>query len=339
MFLWLKKYKWLAVVVVVSVLAFFYFRSQNANKEYQEYIVEERTMRDTLELSGRVTAEQLATLRFPTGGLLTYLGPKEGDTVQKWQTLASVDSRQLQKTLEQKLNLYAKQRGTFEQTIDDNDNAVPGGDLGRELKRLLEANQYSLENTVKDVEYLDLSLKLTRLTSPIAGVLVSSPTSVSGVHVGVTDAWVVVDPNSLYFSADLDETDLTRVKSGQKVEITLDAYEDKTYTSTISKIAFTPKETTAGTVYEIKATLPESELSSLRLGLNGVSAIILEEKEGVSSLPSSALTFEGDKVYVLVLDNSEYVRREVTTGIENEGYVEIISGISRGDRVYTEKTD
>lgn len=334
MFTWLKNHKAIVgvVVLLISFGLYRYFTSSKAT--YTEYSVSRSDLQETFELSGKVVAGSSATMRFNVGGLLTYLGAKEGDTVKKWQTLASVDTRQLQKTLEQKLNLYAIQRGTFDQTIDDNDNSVPDGDLGRTLKRLLEKNQYQLDNTVKDVEYLDLSVKLSRLTSPIAGVLTHAPSDVSNVQVLATDTWVVVDPDSLYFSADLDETDLRRVSVGQKVIIMLDAYPDKRIESSIKSISYSPKETTAGTTYEVKLTIPHSELGDLRLGLNGTAAIILSEKSDVLTLPSSALSGSGTETKVLVKSGNKYTEKVVETGIENEGLVEIVSGLGESDHVY-----
>lgn len=334
---WIKNHKIATIVIIVVLGLGGYYYTHQTKSEYTGYTVETGTIKDTLELSGKINAEGMAVLRFPTGGLVTFLGAKEGDNVKKWQTLASIDSRQLNKTLEQKLNLYSIQRGTFEQTIDDNDNSVPDGDLARELTRLLEKNQYQLDNTVKDVEYLDLSLKLTRLTSPLNGILVKSPIKTSGVNVLATDTWMVVDPSTLYFSADLDETELKRVSVGMPVEIKLDAYPDKTLSSAVSSIAFTPKETTSGTVYEIKLAIPENELSDLRLGLNGSATVILSEKKDVLLLPSSALTFEGTKSSVYLRDGDDYEPREIELGIENDGFVEIIKGLSQNDQVFAPK--
>lgn len=334
MFNWLKNHK-LIVGVVLALVGFGLYRYFATNQAtYTEYSVSRSDLQETFELSGKVVAGNSATLRFGAGGLLTYLGAKEGDTVKKWQTLASIDTRQLQKTLDQKLNLYAIQRGTFDQTIDDNDNSIPDGDLDRTLDRLLAKNQYQLDNTVKDVEYLDLSLKLSRISSPIAGVLVHAPVDVSNVQVLATDTWVVVDPASLYFSADLDETDLKRVSVGQKVIITLDAYPDKMIDSRIKSISYSPKETTAGTTYEVRLDLPQSELADLRLGLNGTAAIILSEKSGTLTLPSSALSGSGSETIVLVKTGNKYSEKTVETGIENDGMVEILSGLGESDHVY-----
>jgi HlyD family secretion protein len=239
--------------------------------------------------------------------------------------------------MEQKLNLYAIQRGTFEQTIDDNDNSVPGGDLARTLERLLAKNQYQLENTVKDVEYQDLYLKLSRISSPIAGVLIQSPITTPNVQVSAADTWIVVDPTSLYLSGDLDETDLKRVSVGQKVYVMLDAYPDLKISSTITSIAYSPKETTTGTTYEVKVALTGDSNKSLRLGLNGTTAVVLSEKENVITLPASAVSSNGGKSFVYVKSGSKYSEKPIETGVENGGVVEILSGVSVGDQVYAKK--
>lgn len=323
-------------LLVVGVIGIWFYQKQKNKPTYDEYTVEQTNIKNTLELSGKVSSQGIATLRFGAGGYVTYLGAQEGDTVKKWQTLASLDSRQLNKVLEQKLNLYAIQRNTFDQTIDDNDNSVPDGDLGRTLKRLLEKNQYQLENTVKDVEYQNLSIQLSRIYSPINGVLVHSPITVPNVQVAATDTWIVVDPSSLEFIADLDETDISKVEVGQKVELELDAYPDEIMTSEISSISYAPKETTAGTTYEIKIKIPESFMSRLRLGLNGTATVIREEKAGIPSLPISAITFQGGDSKVTVLNNGKYETKNIETGIENDGLVEIVSGLGVGDHVYTQ---
>src|SRR3989339_915125 len=146
--------KWGIIIGLALIILFgIIWKVKSSGAKYESYTVEARDLTDTLELAGEVTAQKPATLRFSAGGYLTYLGASEGDSVKKWQTLASVDSRQLKKVLDQKLNLFAIQRGTFDQTIDDNDNSVPDGDLDRTLDRLLAKNQYQLDNTILDVEY------------------------------------------------------------------------------------------------------------------------------------------------------------------------------------------
>lgn len=334
---WIRAHTMLVGVVSLVLFGGWYFFGRRPKVAYTEFTPTRSSISETLELSGKVVAGNSATLRFSAGGLVTYLGAKEGDTVKKWQTLATIDTRQLQKTLDQKLNLYAIQRGTFDQTIDDNDNSVPDGDLARTLKRLLEKNQYQLDNTVKDVEYLDLSLKLSRLSSPIAGILVHSPLDLPNVQVVATDTWVVVDPTSLYFSADLDETDLERVSVGQKVLVFLDAYQDNLITSSIASISYSPKETTSGTTYEVTIALSPSDQQSLRLGLNGTAGIVLSEKNNTLTLPAGAITTVAGQSFVYLKSGQKYQKKPVRTGISNGGIVEILEGISESDHVYAKQ--
>lgn len=337
MFNWIRSHKVIVICVLLGFFGIWYFFGRKPKATYEELSVTRQTIQDTLELSGKVKADKSATLKFLAGGLLTYIGPKEGDTVKKWQTLASIDTRQLQKSLEQRLNLYSIQRATFEQTIDDNDNSVPAGDLGNTLKRLLEKNQYQLDNTVKDVEYQDLYLKLARLSSPIDGILVQAPVTTANVQVTAVDSWVVIDPSSLYFSADLDETDLKRVSVGQIAYVNLDAFTDIEIASKINHISFSPKETTTGTTYEVKIDLKVSDISNLRLGLNGTASLVLSEVKDALTVPMSVVVTKNGASYVIVKDGSKYVEKEIKTGIENNGVVEVKSGLGEADHVYIKK--
>lgn len=324
-------------LILLGIAGIAYWRRSANKPEYEEYTVEKKDIKETLELSGEVIAGQSAVLRFGAGGLVTFMGAKEGDTVRKWQTLASLDTRQLKKSMDQKLNLYAIQRGTYDQTVDDNDNSVPAGDAERELRRILEKNQYQLDNAVKDVEYQDLAIKLSRIYSPIEGILVQSPITVANVQVSPTDTWIIVNPDTLEFTADLDETDIGRIGSGQKVEISLDAFPDEVIQTSVGTIAYAPKETTTGTTYEVKMSIPASYMNKLRLGLNGTAAITMEEKENVTVVSSQAVEFRGGKTYVFVKQGEEYVEREVKTGIESDGTIEIESGVGAGEHVYAKK--
>jgi len=333
----LNRKSYLFFAIILLILGGWYWKYSTSRPEYESYTVEANDIQEVLELSGKISAENSATLRFSAGGLVTYLGAKEGDSVKKWQTLASVDTRQLNKTLTQKLNLYAIQRGTFDQTIDDNDNSIPEGDLARTLDRLLAKNQYQLENTVLDVEYQDLAIKLSRITSPITGILIHSPISVANVQVAATDTWIVVDPESLEFVADVDETDITKVSVGQEVIISLDAFPDQEIVSSISSVSFAPKETSTGTTYEVKIKLSSNDMDKLRLGLNGTASVILSKKNSVRTLPTAAMTLLEGTSAVTILDNGKYTTKKINTGIENNGNVEIVDGLEVGDHVYVEK--
>ena len=149
MFKFLKR-RWYFVLGVVIILAAIFIRNQSSSLSKEEkpktYKVKKETLQVTLSLSGEVDAEEKAILKFQTSGRLVWVGVKEGDYVNKYQTLASLDQRDLKNRLTKYLNTYSKQRNTFDETKDDNWNQqfAFSESLRNEAKRVLENNQYDL---------------------------------------------------------------------------------------------------------------------------------------------------------------------------------------------------
>ncbi len=326
---------WARIVLIIAVIGggFFGYR-QVFGKEngYKQVQVEEGLLVESLELSGDIQAYRQANLHFAAGGLVTYLPFKEGDRVTKWQTIASLDQRQLQKDLQKYLNLYSQTRNDFDTTVEDDDNNL-ALDQNDQIKRLLADNQYTLNNAVIDVESRDLAIKLSRLYAPFDGIITRMDITTANVNVLPTDIFQIVDPSSLYFSANLDEEDLVRVTEGQKAIVTLDAFPDLEFETVVESIAFAAKETSTGTAYEIKFNLPAEVLDKLRLGLNGTVTIKLEEKENALSVPFEAIDEKDDGTFVTVLENGQIVDRKIETGIQTDSRTEVTSGLNKNDTV------
>ena len=84
------------------------------DREENTYTVKREDLVETLSLSGEIDAKEKADVKFQTSGLLSWVGVKEGDYVKKYQSLASLDKRELQNSMSQLLNLYMKERWDFE---------------------------------------------------------------------------------------------------------------------------------------------------------------------------------------------------------------------------------
>jgi len=121
------------------------------------------------------------------------------------------------------------------------------------VKRVLEQAQWDLNNAVIDVELQDLTVQFSSLSTPIAGVVTNMTHPYAGVNVAVTDVIAeIINPETVYFSASADQTDLPNIQEGMAGEITFDAYPDIKVPATVRSIAFTPKEDETGTVYDVK---------------------------------------------------------------------------------------
>ena len=77
--------------------------------------------------------------------------------------------------------------------------------------------------------------------------------------------------------------------------------------------------------------------NNLKLGMSATCTVTIDKKENCLCVPISAVTINEDERYVIVKDeNGEESKRTVETGVSDANYVEIISGLSEGEKVYYE---
>lgn len=297
------------------------------------YTVEKTKLRETLTISGEIDAEERVTLSFPTGGKLYWVGVKEGDYVQKYQGIASLDQRDLQKRLESSLNTFMISRWDFDQTKQDNKDAqYTDGDLGDEMKRIVDKAQFGLNNSIITVELQALAKEYAYLYTPIEGIVTKVGAPYAGVTIAATTSYEVVNPNTVYFSATADQTEVPKLRIGQKANIIIDPYPDDTVSATVSAVSFTPRVGDTGTNYEVKLTFPETvNVLKYRLGMTGDVEFLTKEKSNVFAAPTTYVVSEMGKKYVFILKDGKTVKTEVTTGEEGDTKIEIVRGVQAGD--------
>ncbi|HEX9817420.1 MAG TPA: HlyD family efflux transporter periplasmic adaptor subunit [Patescibacteria group bacterium] len=331
-YLW-KTRRWWVIVSLVGLLLVgqtIYARSQN--QETLNFISPTRQdLVKTLEVSGSVDAKEKASLRFLAGGKVIYLGAKEGDLIKKWQTIAQIDAASAAKARKKSLNLYSKERLDWDQQLDDVENRTIDQSEGRTVDK----NQLDLENTVLDVEIAAITVANSVMSSPIAGILVQSPTNVSGVQLAATDTFLVVNPETLIFRALVDEADIALVQKNQSTTIELDAYREETITSAVDYIAYQSSTTASGTVFAVELPINSTEgLAKYRLGMNGDAKIKLAEKQAALTIPLIATRERDGKTFVDVRTGEKtYEEREIIVGLETEDYLEILSGLVESDEI------
>lgn len=290
-------------------------------------------MEEKLTISGKIAADEDATLGFQTGGLLTWVGVKVGDHVKKYQGIASLDQRQVQKNIEKYLNTYEKTRDTFEGTQSTYKDQTLWTDP---IRRILHDSQMDLSNSVLDVEIQDLARQLSRLTSPIDGIVVRVDTPLPGVNVtALTSLFEIVNPKTVYFSASADQTEVTKLRPTLTGELVLDSYPNATINGRIDRISFIPKSGTTDTVYEVKFLFDQpNDDYRFRIGMTGDVTFTTAKAVNTLYIPTKYIKSDGDKNYVNIIINNKKEKRFVTTGIETDENTEIKSGLSEGETVY-----
>lgn len=296
-----------------------------------------RTLISVIDASGQVMAREEAVIQFQASGKLTWVGVKKGDSVNRWQAIASLDRESLQQSLKKELLDYQSERWDFEQSHDDYDSSglpIEKTVTDDAIKRILEKAQFDLDKAVIDYELAKLSYDLAVIYTPISGIVTDVDSPIPGVNITpATARFTVTNPESMYFDVKVDEADIGQMHEGMDVEITLDAYPDEVFPGKVEKIHFAAVTTRGGgTAFPVEISLPPNENLKFKSGMNGDTEIILERKEDVLSLPYRTVK-GGQNPTVEVIENRRLVTREVETGLETDSYIEIISGLTDQDRV------
>jgi RND family efflux transporter MFP subunit len=333
-FIWFWNLSWIKKVLILLVIAgsfFWYWSSINSKIAVQSVSAKKGSLVESVSSSGEIDAKQKATLVFQTAGKLSWVGVSEGDIVRKGQAIASLDKTQLQATLKKYLNTYERERTEFNDTSDSADDVT----LTETVERIKKRAQVDLDQTVIDVELQNEALRLATLYTPIAGIVTRANPLYAGTNVGPTSAsYEIVNPDTVYFSADVNEIDVTKIKVGTPVKLELDAFPNEIYQEQILDISFSSKTTaTGGTAYTVSITLPANDDYKFRLGMNGDAEFVLSQKNDVLLIPQTALVEDQDKYYTWVIDDGKAIKKEIKIGISSIDEVEIIEGLEEGEQV------
>lgn len=122
----------------------------------------------------------------------------------------------------------------------------------------------------------------------------------------------------------IDETDINRVRRGQKIVINLESFKGKTFEAKITKIS--PMMDTRTQTFELEGTFINPP-SPLYMGLTGEASIIIGEKKNTIAIPRTYLIGRDE------VETSEGIKK-VKTGLTSLSHVEIISGLKAGDIIY-----
>jgi len=173
--------------------------------------------------------------------------------------------------------------------------------------------------------------KPTPIIAPLTGFIIKRNTE-PGQTLSSSDV-ILVMADDLIIKAQIDETDMGKLKKEQAATITLDAYPENDIFGKIEHIAYESEVINNVTIYQVDIK-PLEKLDMLRSGMSADIRIVIDEKEDALLLPSYAVT-EGRRGSMVLVktDQPEPERRRIKTGIDNGEMIEIISGLNENETV------
>ncbi|MFH1874772.1 MAG: efflux RND transporter periplasmic adaptor subunit [Pseudomonadota bacterium] len=188
----------------------------------------------------------------------------------------------------------------------------------------------------EEFAYWQRIYKETPLVAPIDGIVI-----VRDVEPGqtiTTNEAILVLSNRLIVEADMDETDIGEIKEGQKAIIGLDAYPDLKIDAVVDHISYESNVVNNVTIYKVDI-LPTEVPEVFRSGMSASVEVVIKEVQGALLIPFGALIRENNQALVLVKDSAtrQIKKVPVIVGLENNGYVEIISGLAENNVILVKK--
>lgn len=231
-------------------------------------------------------------------------------------------------------------------------------------KAEVDAARFSVTSSEASLKEANENLIKTSIYAPMTGtvsmLLVELGERVAGTNLMAgTEMLRVADLSRMEAQVEVNENDIVRVKLGDTALIEVDAYLDKKFKGIVTEIANSAKITGVSadqvTNFDVKILIiPESykdltdakNSSPFRPGMSATVEIQTDVKDGVITVPIQSVTTRTDttkvaagktddelRTLVFITDGKYALARDVKTGIQDNNYIEITSGIQDSDRV------
>jgi HlyD family secretion protein len=178
----------------------------------------------------------------------------------------------------------------------------------------------------------------TVIRAPADGTITNIDVKLGELAQAQKEAIILKDIKNLYLEANVNESDVSELEVGQRVDFTTDAYgPSKIFRGILSKVDPAPTTNNSIVNYKINASISEGQ-DEIHTGMTANLSILVREKKGVVYIPLRFVeTDENGKTFVnFVTDKkrNKTEKREVALGISGDGgVVEIISGLSVGESI------
>jgi len=373
----MKKKINIGVIAVVSLLlvgAFFFFRDGEKEPKYRTEKVSRGDIRAAVTATGTMNAVVTVLVGTQVSGTIKTLYVDFNSPVKKDQILAQIDPATFQAQVDQaRANLLAAGANVEKaeaalldarRTLGRNKtlyqkNYIAKSDLDtaetneQATRAQVSAAKAQVQQARAALDFAENNLRYTRIVSPVDGTVISR-----NVDVGQTVAAsfqtptlfnIAQDLTKMQIDTNIDEADIGKIRIDQPVEFTVDAYPDETFLGKVFVIRNAPITVQNVVTYDVVVKVDNPDMK-LKPGMTANVSVILEEKKGILRVPNAALRFKpagtgGDfnglkGPAVWILKNGVPERSEVKTGISDGSDTEIVAGhLQEGMEVIVESAN
>ena len=374
-----KKVIILAIIatVIIAVALFFYLRGNGNNAAYKTEKISRGEIKSSVTATGTVNAVTTVSVGTQVSGTINKLFVDYNSTVKKGQLLAQIDPSTFQSQVDQAMaNLWTAKANVEKAVVATIDaqrtyernkelfaqNFIARSDLDtaetsfKSAQAQQKVNQSQVQQAQAALKIAEANLQYARIISPVDGTVISR-----SVDVGQTVAASFQTPTLFSIAQDLtkmqidtnvDEADIGKVKSGQDVSFTVDAYPDTIFTGKVAVVRNAPITVSNVVTYDVVIQVDNSQLK-LKPGMTANVSITIETRKDALRIPNATLRFKPTEVTgksekpqnkqgmkgtkVWILENGKPKPVKVTIGLSDGSYTEISAGeLKEGQEIITD---
>jgi membrane fusion protein, multidrug efflux system len=278
---------------------------------------------DEISLSGNIEGSKTVRLGFMVAGKIDYIAASEGERISKGQLISSLDpaSYSIAKEMADiQVNQVQDEYNRLKVMHDS--NSLSESDFSKIT--------YGLQQARAQQKLHTKNLADTRLYSPIEGVLLKKLAEVGEITGVGLPLFVVSDIRKIKVGAFIPESELNKIKLGQKAEVNISSFND-IYEGKITEVGSVADA--ASRAFSVKIEIDNPKML-IRPGMIAEVKIIPEQRKRVLAIPAGSIQHDyNNQSFVFVVDTvkNQAFRRDISPGKLMNMNIEIVSGLSEGE--------
>lgn len=353
----------LAIAVPLTVKRF----SGKSGTPVEVIVAAEQEVKPSILASGTLAYRVEVNLTAEVTARVRSIAVQEGDTVQEGQLLLRLDPetynaiiareeasvRQNRINIDRQRAVVALRKQQYERSqklataklidqnrLDEDRNQFVVAEAD------LRSSEEALQRSLAVLSDAREQRSKTEIRAPISGRIVSLPIKAGEVAIPSTASLAgaqlmkIADVSAIQAEVKVDEADVAKITLGQRADVFAAAYPDTALAGKVERIALTPTVEGQGRSYKVTLAIEAPGALQLRSGMSARAIIFLGDGRKQLSVPVEAVVTETPeknvvKKFVWVADAGKARKRTITTGLSDDRWEAIDSGIAAKDRVIT----
>ncbi|WP_019851377.1 efflux RND transporter periplasmic adaptor subunit [Desulfitobacterium sp. PCE1] len=310
-----------------------------------------RTLVETAIFSGKAISDQEVSIVPKMPGKVTGINVKVGDKVQAGQVLFTMDTVDLQKSVDTAMIAIKSAELSYQMTKDSLDSAKENLERQRALYEAGAISKVQFEGMEDQVTSLENNLKAVQLqmeqaqlgynqaydamsdmtvTAPVSGTLAALNVVVGQMASQAMAAVTITQLDALYVSLSVPENIVNTLKVGQEATVIINSAGEKEIKGVLTSLA--PAANAQTGLYPVKVTIENTE-NLVKPGMFAKVEIPTKTKENVLAVNSEAVVLKNGEYIVFVVEEERAVAKKVRSGLDTGAEVEILEGLQTGEQV------